>query len=510
MLNSAFGLLSQPFCSIRVQYSGPPGSVIGEISSIEQKNDLVIDSRMRNEGDGWAGSGANPWHLDPDTESYAFLANMGDKPARIGYRVWADGQTYFLDSLELLPHETRMIDLRKLRDAQETDFMKHTIHAGATDGSVLWLRLDNVPVMGRVAAITRHGGVASSYDCCMCACPGQYEYTTVAPGTSCPISVGVGDQVNSTAAFIPACGGSQYYYNMTGSSSWSSTNTSVFTLNNTAPIGLLKAVGVGSALASAQGPTECNAWYMMGGVCQCSSNTQTGGSTSCSVKPTVQIVGGNNFAFESTDATVTQYNLEQAQGNPGGGQYSWSASPSRVSFNNPSASLVTLTGTSPSTALLDTTLTVNYTYNGQPATPATRAITVRIFKFLQQSGSTQVILLNGPSQYGYDAYAYYNLFSNPSGQQVPSGFYGMTTLELVTINSVTPSGTTVTLHQGNGATNANSQILDDLSLISNATLPSNLHINASQDLAVGGIYVRSNTLDYYPSGPTITNNGPYQ
>ena len=61
-LDSAFGLLPLPlpFCSIRVQYSGPPGSVIGEISSIEQKNDMVIDSRMRNEGDGWAGSGGHP------------------------------------------------------------------------------------------------------------------------------------------------------------------------------------------------------------------------------------------------------------------------------------------------------------------------------------------------------------------------------------------------------------------------------------------------------------------
>jgi hypothetical protein len=322
--------------------------------------------------------------------------------------------------------------------------------------------------------------------------------------------VGSTNQDTAQAAFIPACGGSQYFYNITVSTSWSSTNTGVLTVNNVSPKGLMTGVGAGTASALAQGPTECRAWYMMGGVCQCSQSGSANGGTSCGVNPTVQIIGGNNVAFESTDPTVTQYNLEQAQGNPAGGQYSWSASPNRVSFSNPSASLVTLTGTSPSTALLDTTLTVNYTYNQQGATPATRAITVRIFKFLQQSGSTQVILLNGPSQYGYDAYAYYNIYSNPAAQQVPSGFYGMTTLELVTINSVTPSGTTVTLHQGNGATNANSQILDDLSLISNAALPSNLHINVSQDLAVGGIYVRSNTLDYYPSGPTITNNGPYQ
>jgi hypothetical protein len=70
-----------------------------------------------------------------------------------------------------------MVDLRKLRDAQETDLEKHRIPAGATDGSVLWLRLDNVPVMGRLAVITRHGGMASSYDCCYCHCAGQYSAT---------------------------------------------------------------------------------------------------------------------------------------------------------------------------------------------------------------------------------------------------------------------------------------------------------------------------------------------
>jgi hypothetical protein len=50
-----------------------------------------FDNRLANEGNGWAGSGANPWHLDNDTESYAFLTNMGEKPARIGFKVWANG-----------------------------------------------------------------------------------------------------------------------------------------------------------------------------------------------------------------------------------------------------------------------------------------------------------------------------------------------------------------------------------------------------------------------------------
>lgn len=63
------------------------------------------------------------------------------------------------------------------------------ISAGAADGSLLWLRLDNVPVMGRLAVVSRRGGVASSYDCCYCNCPGQYTNTTIVPATACPIAV---------------------------------------------------------------------------------------------------------------------------------------------------------------------------------------------------------------------------------------------------------------------------------------------------------------------------------
>ena len=78
--------------------------------------DLVVDSRLANEGDSWAGSGANPWHLDKDTESVLFLTNMGEKECRIGFQVQANGVHYYLTKLKLKPHETQAIDLRKLRE----------------------------------------------------------------------------------------------------------------------------------------------------------------------------------------------------------------------------------------------------------------------------------------------------------------------------------------------------------------------------------------------------------
>ena len=142
------------------------------------------------------------------------------------------------------------------RRAQLCDLEKHTIPAGATDGSLLWLRLDNVPVMGRVAVITRHGGMASSYDCCLCGCPGQYNYTLLIPVITCPITVAVGNQVHGQVWYSPACGGTYYYFDMTTSLGWSSTNTSVFTVNDTSRRGLLTALRVGSAFPNTQGPGD--------------------------------------------------------------------------------------------------------------------------------------------------------------------------------------------------------------------------------------------------------------
>ena len=60
-----------------------------------------------------------------------------------------------LHCLQLNPHETRVIDLRKLRDAQQPDLRGNTVPASASDGSVIWVRADNLPVMGRLMLIHR-------------------------------------------------------------------------------------------------------------------------------------------------------------------------------------------------------------------------------------------------------------------------------------------------------------------------------------------------------------------
>ncbi|MGH7971171.1 MAG: hypothetical protein ACREIC_20815, partial [Limisphaerales bacterium] len=172
-----------PYASVRIQYSGAPGSVVAQVSSVDGRQDLVVDARTANELDGWAGSGANPWHVDSQTDSILFLTDEGDKPARIGLSITAGGTHYYLTSLQLAQGETRAINIRELRDGQAADFRGNKIPAGATDGSVNWVRLDSVPVEGRLMVIQKQQGMASNYDCSTCYCPAHYTALSVAPGS---------------------------------------------------------------------------------------------------------------------------------------------------------------------------------------------------------------------------------------------------------------------------------------------------------------------------------------
>ena len=229
--------LPLPFSLVRIQYSGAPGSLQAQVSSVESAGDLVVDSHVQNEGNGWAGSGANPWHLDSDTESILFLTNESSKPARIGFQITASGSApYFLTKLRLNPHATRAIDIRKLRDAQQPDLNKNTVAPAATDGSVIWVRIDNLPVMGRLMQIHRQAGMASNYDCCICACGLSYypylDYIT--PASS---NVAVNGTVPLTFyAGYEDCNGIDHYFNATSGAGWSSGNTSIATVNSSGTV----------------------------------------------------------------------------------------------------------------------------------------------------------------------------------------------------------------------------------------------------------------------------------
>ena len=278
-LDTVFGMLPLPlpYCSIRIQYSGAPGSAIAEVSSVESQGDLVIDSRLANEGDGWAGSGGHPWHLDDETDSVLFLTNMGDKVTAIGCQVQANGIHYYVTDLELKPHETRAVSLRKLRDAAKPDLFGSKIPGDAADGSVTWVRASNVPVMGRLVVMQRHKALASNYDCTLCQCGLRLGSTTLLMSPASATIVVGGSQRFDAIAAMYNCYGNYFPIPVTSLSLWRSIPSSV------------ASVSAGNVTGNAGGTANiealydhCMAWALVGYTCCCQSpRTASGIATVC-------------------------------------------------------------------------------------------------------------------------------------------------------------------------------------------------------------------------------------
>jgi hypothetical protein len=147
--------LPLPYCALRVQYNGLPGSVIGQLTVINENNAKVIVIPLDNEGNGYAGSLASYWVIDDDTDFLVFLTNASDKRCSVGFKIEAGGVEYNLTRLKLSPRESKYINLRELRDKQEPDFRGSVLPARVTEGRLMYSRLDNAPLIGRVITVPR-------------------------------------------------------------------------------------------------------------------------------------------------------------------------------------------------------------------------------------------------------------------------------------------------------------------------------------------------------------------
>ena len=291
----------------------------------------MIDSRVNNEAD-WLGmSGGHPWHLDNETDSILFLTNMTNQVGGVGFAMQADGVDYYLTRLRLAGHETRAIDLRKLRDAQKPDFRKHTLPADATDGSVHWIRFDG-PVTGRLVVLQRHRGMASNYTCSGgCICQPNFQSLHVYPSSW--------DMLPGETKLFTAqewridCNSFYFYLDLTGGP-WASGNPSLATV--TPGGGLVTAGDTGGSTSIIMGPINTNIYIPIFHypVWQCQTqliHPQCGGTVNVkpkitSIAPTRGLIGvttsvtvngagfgGNPTVNAGTGITVTRGSFSDTQ-----------------------------------------------------------------------------------------------------------------------------------------------------------------------------------------------------
>jgi hypothetical protein len=147
--------LPLPFCELRIQYSGPPGSVEAEVRVVEENSGSVEEIPVANEGNGYAGSLASYWSFNDRKDIYVFFTDMGDQPGRFAMTIDAGGVRYFAPLVKLHPRETQYVNLRELIAQQKADLRGHLIPKDATEGRLFFIRMDNVPMYGRILEVPR-------------------------------------------------------------------------------------------------------------------------------------------------------------------------------------------------------------------------------------------------------------------------------------------------------------------------------------------------------------------
>jgi hypothetical protein len=405
------------------------------------------------------------WSTGNGDDTMVTLWNPADEEQQLVFTLFYSGGHYVLP-IPLGPRETRTFNISEVLHSAIPDAEGNVVPAGIYEGSA--------EIAG---SLGEHQQILVSMD------GGVYNVRKAICGVTCISCNGVvGSSIEVVPIVIGAGASAQEIFyeqwntgaeiNNNSNSSWGTSSTSIATVN----VGLVTGVSPGSFTVGAEDlyyeaayiPSFCTPAPV------CPINVRVGGSGGGNIVPTVSFIGGNNFIFEGTDPTVTVWNQQQVQGNPTGGTFSWSATSTssynpQVLFNGSpstyatSSDIVTATVSGAlSSSLLDTTLSVSYSVNGQSAqSPATKAITVRQFEYLIQNGSIQNIFLNGPTKYGITSTVYYNVYTHPAEQILSPGFSNISVYEEVNVGQC---NFLATANSGTGGLNSNSEIADDLSL----------------------------------------------
>jgi hypothetical protein len=234
---------------VDIEYSGSPGAVIARLTSVDQSGDLAFDVPVKDPlAEMLRVGGSYPWRLDGGFTTVLHLKNTINKPVFALVQVRYQGGSYNLERLPLQPYQTIAVDIRALRDGQQKDIRDSVMPSDVDGGQVGWFEETVGSLIGRAEMRNVGEGVASSFSCGdTCPCPPASSNAYLTPGSS------VGP-MGGTAQFQSMeqrqdCRGTVFGpYNQTSNSTWTSSDTSVFTVSS----GLVSCLQPGNGTVTAQ------------------------------------------------------------------------------------------------------------------------------------------------------------------------------------------------------------------------------------------------------------------
>ena len=167
---------------LEFQYTGELGSVITSAFSISRSGNQVFRVPLWDIAAQRSGTGGYPWYIEGDSSTVIYIKNVTDEIQKYRMYLKLTGGDYVFPLTTVAPHQTTVIDVRKLRDTQVPDVNGQTIPAGEKRGQIQWSLTGGVDrvVIGRSEQVDLVQGISSNYACQNC-CPNSFFDGWVTP-----------------------------------------------------------------------------------------------------------------------------------------------------------------------------------------------------------------------------------------------------------------------------------------------------------------------------------------
>jgi hypothetical protein len=231
--------------SLEFDYTTAPGSVMMTAESVSEDGNQVFRVPMWDVPAQRNGTGGYPWFIEGDSSTFVYIKNVTNQEQKYLFSLTYEGGDYSLGLKSIKAGETVVLDIRAMRDKQIPDERGIKIPLEAKRGKINWsVRGPNsLALLGRSEQVDLAKGMSSSYACFMC-CPPSHQSSRIDP-LSVNLLAGTGGTVrgvqkdrNCYGAPIP-----EYYIGDT----WSSSNSSVVSIDGVGDSADITAVGSGSA-----------------------------------------------------------------------------------------------------------------------------------------------------------------------------------------------------------------------------------------------------------------------
>lgn len=272
---------------VGISYTGQLGDVVMAAGSVDQSGTYVFEVDPQALGSTHRKLGSY-WDLEDGSNTMYSLWNPTDKPQDVLVTLYYDNGKYKLP-VHLAPQASVMLDIKNIVEANAPDADGNTFPADAREGSASFDSMEgpsgqiNLIISGAVFNVV----TGTCFGCCVPCC-GTTDVFLDPSSDACTL----GDSEQFTA-MAEQCDGSSF---QTGGS-WSSSNTSVMTVNSS---GLMSTVGSGRATLAFIGnlPANSDCGYPLPGECPPTNFQSSAPVTAApridSIDPDSVMMGSNN------------------------------------------------------------------------------------------------------------------------------------------------------------------------------------------------------------------------